>query len=103
MLLIHCLNTAKMLFTDCPLVNMKCYSLAKVVEGIDQYLSDEPHNEKLILGEAYVAEYRSNRDKLLGKVVKEKEKPGKPEKKRKKVEPPNGIGFKLGSNKHFKF
>ena len=73
---------------------MKCYTHDKVMAWIEQHLSDEPHNEKLILGDADVEEYRSNRDKLLGKGQKEKDKsPEKPEKKRKKVEKPKGIDF----------
>ena len=64
---------------------MKCYTHDKGMSWIEQHLSDEPHNEKLILGDADVEEYRSNRDKLLGKGQQEKDKPPeKPEKKRKK-------------------
>ena len=58
------------------------------MDWIDQYLSDEAHNEKLILGDAD----GSNRDKLLWKGQKEKEKPAKkPDKKKKKIEQPKGI------------
>ena len=81
-----------MLLTDCLPVKMKCYTHVKIMEWIDQHLSDEAHNEKLILGDADVEEYRSNRDKLLGKRQEEKEKPvQKPQKKRKKVDQPKGI------------
>ena len=60
--------------------------------GMDRPASDEAHNEKLILGDADVEKYRSNRDKLLGKGQKDKEKiPEKPQKKRKKTEQPKGI------------
>ena len=80
-----------MLLTDCPLLKMKCYTHAKIMEWIDQHLSDEAHNEKLILGDADVEEYWSNRDKLLGKGQKEKKTPEKQQKKRKKTEQPKGI------------
>ena len=71
---------------------MKCYTHDKVMDWIEQYLSDEAHNEKLILGNADVEKYRSNRDKLLGKGQKEQEKPvQKPDKKRKRIEKPKGI------------
>ena len=89
-------NAVIMLLIDFPLVKLKCYTHAKIMEWIDQYLSDEAHNEKLILGDADVEEYRSNRDKLLGKGQKEKEKtPEKPQKKRKKTNQPKGILFCL--------
>ena len=77
---------------DCSSFKMKCYTHDKVMDWIDQYLSDEAHNEKLILGDADVEEKRSNRDKLLGKGQKEKEKPAKkPDKKKKRIEQPKGI------------
>ena len=41
-----------MLFTDCP--SLKCYPLEKIQERIEQYSSDEAHNEKLVLGDADV-------------------------------------------------
>ena len=81
-----------MLLTDCLPVKMKCYTHAKIMYWIDQHPSDEAHNEKLILGDADVEEYRSNRDKLLGKGQKEKEKtPEKLQKQRKKTDQPKGI------------
>ena len=94
-----------MLLTDCLPVKMKCYTHAKIMEWIDQYLSDEAHNEKLAFGDADVEEYRSKRDKLLGKGQKEKEKtPEKPQKKRKMTDQPKGIllftiYIQLGMNK----
>ena len=56
-----------MLFTDFPPVKMKCYPMEKIEQWIEEYLSDEAHTEKLVLGDADVEEYRSNRNKLLGK------------------------------------
>ena len=77
-----------MLFTDFPPVKMKCYPMEKIEQWIEEYLSDEAHTEKLVLGDADVEEYRSNRNKLLGKEEEQKEKPAKkPEKKRKRIEP----------------
>ena len=73
---------------------MKCYTHDKVMDWIEQYLSDEAHNEKLILGDADVEEYWSNRDKLLGKGQKEQEKSvQKPDNKRRKTEKPKSIVF----------
>ena len=67
---------------------MKCYPMKKIEQWIAEYLSDEAHNEKLVLGDADVEEYRSKRNKLLGKGEEQKDKPAKkPEKKRKRVKP----------------
>ena len=87
MLPICCLNAAKTLLTDCPPVKMKCYPLEKIQEWIEQHLSDDAHNEKLVLGDANVEEYRSKRNKLLGKGLQQEKPAKKPEKKRKRIEP----------------
>ena len=52
-----CLNTVKMLLTDCPPVKMKMYMEKEVLRWIDSELDDDPHNEILILGNAEVDEY----------------------------------------------
>ena len=52
---------------DCLPVKMKCYSHEQLMEWIDNYLGDEAHNEKLVLGDADVEEYKGQRDKLLAK------------------------------------
>ena len=54
---------------------MKCYSHEQLMEWIDNYLGDEAHNEKLVLGDADVEEYKGQRDKLLGKGEKKKQVP----------------------------
>ena len=65
------------------------------MEWIEEYLSDEAHNENLVLGDADVEEYRSKRNKLLGKGEEQKEKHAKkPDKKRKRVEPKGIFWFR---------
>ena len=44
------------------------------------------NNEKLVLGDADVEEYKGQRDKLLGKGEKKKEVPVEQAKKKRKVE-----------------
>ena len=78
----HCYNAV----ADCPSVKMKCYSHEQVMEWIENYLGDEAHNEKLVLGDADVEEYKGQRDKLLGKGEKKKEVPVEQAKKKRKVE-----------------
>ena len=56
------------------------------MEWIKNYLGDEAHNEKLVLGDADVEEYKGQRDKLLGKGEKKKEVPVEQVKKKRKVE-----------------
>ena len=65
---------------------MKCYSHEQLMEWIENYLDDEAHNEKLVLGDADVEEYKGQRDKLLGKGEKKKEVPVEQVKKKRKVE-----------------
>ena len=67
-------------------MKMKCYLHEQVIEWIENYLSDEAHNEKLVLGDADVEEYKGQRDKLLGKGEKKKEVPVEQAKKKRKVE-----------------
>ena len=68
--------------------------IEKIQEWIEQYLSDEAHNAKLVLGDADIEEYRSNRNKLLGKGEEQKQKPAKKPEKRKKVEPKGIFWFR---------
>ena len=56
------------------------------MEWIENYLGDEAHNEKLVLGDVDVEEYKGQRDKLLGKGEKKKEVPVEQAKKKRKVE-----------------
>ena len=67
-------------------MKMKCYSHEQVMEWIENYLHDEAHNEKLVLGDADVEEYKGQRDKLLGKGEKKKEVPVEQANKKRKVE-----------------
>ena len=76
-----CYNTV----ADCPPVKMKCYSHEQVMEWIENYLGDEAHNEKLVLGDADVEEYKGQRDKLLGKGEKKMEVSVEQAKKREKL------------------
>ena len=65
---------------------MKCYSHEQVIEWLENYLGDEAHNEKLVLGDADVEKYKGQRDKLLGKGEKKKQVPVGQVKKKRKVE-----------------
>ena len=56
------------------------------MEWIDNYLGDEAYNEKLVLSDADVEEYKGQRDKLLGKEEKKKQVPVEQVKKKRIVE-----------------
>ena len=71
---------------DCPPVKMKCYSHEQLMEWIYNYLGDEAHNEKLVLGDADVEKYKGQREKLLAKGEKKKQLPVEQVKKKRKVE-----------------
>ena len=65
---------------------MKYYSHEQLMEWIDNYFGDDAHNEKLVLGDADVEEYKGQRDKLLAKGEKKKLLPVQQVKKKRKVE-----------------
>ena len=65
---------------------MKCYLHEQVIEWLENYLGDEAHNEKLVLGDADVEKYKGQRDKLLGKGEKKKQVHVGQVKKKRKVE-----------------